>query len=110
MVRRALDKDLRRARADGRTFLDTDVAALRRQANDLDRLEALVARPDAKPWDYTPKTQAHQQYREAVRALFGTGADELDPFTAAIEQLNASAAAAEAGGGPMGHPEDTGPG
>jgi hypothetical protein len=93
-VRRALDRDLRAAGERGRTFLETEVAAVRRQANDLDRLERLVAgEGGAKTWDYNPKTTAAQAYLDAVRRLFGADDDDDDPFLAAVRELDAQAAA-----------------
>lgn len=91
-VRRALDRDLKAAEAAGTTFLATEVAALRRQANDLDRLERMMATSeDAKTWDYQPKTAAHVAYAAAVRLLFGKdGDDDDDPFTRAVEGLRAA--------------------
>jgi hypothetical protein len=89
-----LDRDIRRAQTDGRTFLETEVAAIRRQANDIDRLEAMFSQGDTKPWDYNPKTQAHQAYRDALRAMFGTDHDSNDdPFITAVQALNDAARA-----------------
>jgi len=99
-VRRALDRDLADAREAGRTFLATEVAAVRRQANDLDRLERMMnADVKGKPWDYTPKTQAAQAYLEAVRRLFRVGDGDDDPFAAAVRELEAEHAAAAARAG-----------
>lgn len=92
-VRRALDRDLRTARDRGRVFLETEVAAVRRQANDLDRLERLLTgEGTVKTWDYNPKTTAAQAYLEAVRHLFGAGDDDADPFARAVAELDAIAA------------------
>ena len=93
-TRRALDRDIRRAEAEGRTFLETEKAALRRQANDIDRLETMFTTQEVKPWDFNPKTQAHQAYRDALRGFFGDGAETDDPFIAAFNALNAEAARA----------------
>jgi hypothetical protein len=88
-VRRALDRDLRAARDRGREFLESEVAAVRRQANDLDRLERMLSTEgSAKPWDYNPKTTAHQAFMDAVRRLFRADDDD-DPFTAAVRELDA---------------------
>lgn len=99
-VRRALDRDLRRARDAGRDLLETEVAAVRRQANDLDRLERMMSGDGkVKTWDYTPKTQAHQAYLEAVRRLLRVDDDDDDPFTRAVRELedHHAAEAARAG-------------
>lgn len=88
-VRRALDRDLVAARDRGRTFLETEVAAVRRQANDMDRLERLMTGDGkVKTWDYNPKTTASQAYLEAVRRLFGGGDDDDDPFVRAVRELD----------------------
>jgi hypothetical protein len=93
-VRRALDRDLKTARDRGRDFLETEVAAVRRQANDLDRLERMLASDGkAKTWDYNPKTTAHQAYLDAVRRLFGAGDDDDDPFVRAVHELDEAARA-----------------
>ena len=93
-VRRALDRDIVEARAAGRTFLATELAAIRRQANDLDRLERILSTADEpKTWDYNPKTTAHQAYGDAVRRLFGEHHDDDDPFVQAVRELDAHAAA-----------------
>jgi hypothetical protein len=87
-VRRALDRDLRAARDAGRQLLETEVAAVRRQANDLDRLERMMSGDGkVKTWDYTPKTQAAQAYLEAVRRLLRVDDDDDDPFTLAVREL-----------------------
>jgi hypothetical protein len=71
-------------------FLETEVAAVRRQANDLDRLERMLAGDGkAKTWDYNPKTTAHQAYLDAVRRLFGADDDDDDPFVRAVADLDA---------------------
>ena len=89
-VRRALDRDLKLARDRGRVFLESEVAAVRRQANDLDRLERMLAGDGkAKTWDYNPKTTAHQAFMEAVRRLFGADDDDDDPFIRAVHELDA---------------------
>lgn len=99
-VRRALDREIKRAEAEGTVFLEPEKAALRRQANDLDRLEAAAAERAAagevKPWDYTPKTQAAQAFHDACRRFFGTTDDEVDPFVAALRALEDEAARAGA--------------
>ena len=109
-VRRALDRDIKAAQEQGRTFLETEIAAVRRQANDLDRLERIIAAADAKTWDYNPKTTAHQAYLDAVRRLFGERDDDDDPFTRAVRQLEADeaarASAAEELDAPQPRPED----
>jgi hypothetical protein len=93
-VRRALDRDLKAARDRGRVFLETEIAAVRRQANDLDRLERMLAgNGEAKTWDYNPKTTAAQAYLDAVRRLFGADDDDDDPFLAAVRELDDAAAA-----------------
>jgi hypothetical protein len=93
-TRRALDRDLAKAEAAGKAFLETAKAAIRRQANDIDRLELMFTQGEVKPWDYNPKTQAHQAYREALKALFGAEDDDADdPFIAAVNALNDAAAA-----------------
>lgn len=93
-VRRALDRDIREARAAGRTFLETELAAVRRQANDLDRLERILQLGgEVKTWDYNPKTTAHQAYSEAIRRLFGEHHDDDDPFVQAVRELDERAAA-----------------
>jgi hypothetical protein len=93
-VRRALDRDVAAARDRGRVFLETEVAAVRRQANDVDRLERLLAgATEGKPWDYNPKTTAAQAYLEAVRRLFGADDDDDDPFLVAVRELDDAAAA-----------------
>lgn len=86
-TRRALDRDIKRAEADGAVFLETEKAALRRQANDIDRLEAMFTTGEVKPWDFNPKTQAHQAYRDALRAFFGIDTTVDDPFVAALRAL-----------------------
>jgi hypothetical protein len=95
-TRRALDRDLKAAEEEGQRFLATDKAALRRQANDIDRLEHMFEQGEAKPWDYSPKTQAHIAYREAVHRLFGSRDDDHDPFVEAVRQLERDEAAARA--------------
>lgn len=98
-VRRALDRDIRTARASGRTFLETELAAVRRQANDLDRLERILsAGGEVKTWDYNPKTTAHQAYADAIRRLFGERHDDDDPFVQAVRELDERAAAAASAG------------
>lgn len=93
-TRRALDRDIKRAESEGRIFLETDKASLRRQANDIDRLERMFTAGEVKPWDYNPKTQAHQAYRAAVQAMFGEGDDSADdPFVEAVRALNDAARA-----------------
>jgi hypothetical protein len=75
-------------------FLETELAAVRRQANDLDRLERILAgAAEVKTWDYNPKTTAHQAYMDAVRHLFGEHHDDDDPFVQAVRELDAHAAA-----------------
>lgn len=91
-TRRALDRDIKRAETDGAVFLETEKAALRRQANDIDRLEAMFTAGEMKPWDFNPKTQAHQSYRDALRAFFGAGTADDDPFVAALRALEQQAA------------------
>lgn len=90
-VRRSLDRDLKAARQAGQAFLETEVAAVRRQANDLDRLERLLAHGEAKTWDYNPKTTAHQAYMDSVRRLFGERDDDDDPFARAVAEIEAAA-------------------
>ena len=112
-VRRALDRDLRAARERGRTFLETEVAAVRRQANDLDRLERLLAGDGkARSWDYNPKTTAAQAYLAAVRQLFGADDDDDDPFVRAVRELDDqhAADAARAGTAPALDPQGPVPG
>lgn len=93
-VRRALDRDIRTAQVAGRVFLETELAAARRQANDLDRLERILAGADEpKTWDYNPKTTAHQAYADTIRRLFGEHHDDDDPFIQAVHDLDARAAA-----------------
>lgn len=99
-VRRALDRDLATAESAGTVFLESEKAALRRQANDLDRLERLVAAKAAKTWDYTPKTQAHAAFSEAVARVFGRDTTDDDGFDEALEQFTraeAERAQAQAG-------------
>lgn len=91
-VRRALDREIRRSEAEGTVFLEPEKAALRRQANDLDRLESMFADGDVKPWDYNPKTQATQAFHDACRRFFGTTDDEIDPFVAALRSFEEQAA------------------
>ena len=110
-VRRALDRDIKAAQEQGKTFLATEIAAVRRQANDLDRLERMLSSDGkAKTWDYNPKTMATQAYLEAVRRLFGERDDDDDPFTRAVRQLEADeaarASAAETLDAPQSRPED----
>ena len=107
-VRRALDRDLKAAREAGQAFLETEVAAVRRQANDLDRLERLLAHGEAKTWDYNPKTTAHQAYMESVRRLFGERDDDDDPFARAVAEIEAAAhaRAAEVLDSPRSEPPD----
>jgi hypothetical protein len=96
-VRRALDRDIRAAEDGGREFLGSDKAALRRQANDLDRLERMLATADeVRTWDYQPKTAAHQAFAEAVRRFFGKDDGDDDPFVRAVAELEDRARAAEA--------------
>lgn len=91
-VRRGLDRDIKAAEEAGSEFRETDKAALRRQANDLDRLERMMSTAtDAKTWDYQPKTAAHQAYEAAVRRFFGEDGADDDPFTRAVEELRAAA-------------------
>jgi hypothetical protein len=88
-VRRSLDRDLKDAQEQGREFLATEIAAVRRQANDLDRLERMLAVDGkAKTWDYNPKTMATQAYLEAVRRLFHTDDDDDDEFLRAVRELD----------------------
>ena len=88
-VRRSLDRDLKAAQDRGREFLGTEIAAVRRQANDLDRLERMLAGDGkAKTWDYNPKTMAAQAYLEAVRRLFHEDDDDDDEFVAAVRELD----------------------
>ena len=90
-VRRSLDRDLKDAQGRGREFLATEIAAVRRQANDLDRLERMLASDGkAKTWDYNPKTMAAQAYLEAVRRLFHEDDDDDDEFLRAVRELDAS--------------------
>jgi hypothetical protein len=90
-VRRSLDRDLKAAQDGGRDFLATEVAAVRRQANDLDRLERMLSSDGkAKTWDYNPKTMATQAYLEAVRRLFHADDDDDDEFLRAVRELDAS--------------------
>jgi hypothetical protein len=90
-VRRSLDRDLRAAQDRGREFLATEIAAVRRQANDLDRLERMLAVDGkAKTWDYNPKTMAAQAYLEAVRRLFREDDDDDDEFLRAVRDLDAA--------------------
>ena len=108
-TRRALDRDIKRAEHDGRAFLETEKAALRRQANDIDRLETMFTTQEVKPWDFNPKTQAHQAYRDALRGFFGADGDDTDdPFIAAVNALNDQAARARTAA-PL-DPEEPGPG
>ena len=90
-VRRSLDRDLKEAQEQGREFLATEIAAVRRQANDLDRLERMLAVDGkAKTWDYNPKTMATQAYLEAVRRLFHADDDDDDEFVRAVRELDAA--------------------
>lgn len=89
-VRRALDRSIKAAQSAGQEFLDVELAALRRQANDLDRLERLVSTHGAKTWDYTPKTQAHAAFSEAVARVFGSDHDDDDEFARALEDFTRS--------------------
>ena len=93
-VRRSLDRDLKAAQDRGREFLGTEIAAVRRQANDLDRLERMLAGDGkAKTWDYNPKTMAAQAYLEAVRRLFREDDDDDDEFLRAVKELDEQHAA-----------------
>lgn len=109
-VRRALDRDIKAAQDKGQEFRETEIAAVRRMANDLDRLERMLQSGEAKTWDYTPKTAAHQAYLAAVGRLFGERDDDDDPFTRAVRQLEADeaarASAAETLDAPQPRPED----
>lgn len=105
-VRRALDRSIKEAKAAGAEFLEVEIAALRRQANDLDRLERLVAAKGAKTWDYTPKTQAHAAFSEAVARVFGRNvSDDDDEFARALADFEAAEAAARAEAGDAAGPE-----
>lgn len=96
-VRQALDRDIAAAAAAGVALRESHVAAVRRQANDLDRLEALLAAtPRPKTWDYNPKTTAHLAFLDAVARLFGGQTDADDPFVAAVRELESRAAARDA--------------
>jgi hypothetical protein len=93
-VRRALDRDIKAARAAGRTFLETELAAVRRQANDLDRLERILQLGgETKTWDYNPKTTAHQAYMDSVRRVFGDHDDDDDPFLRVVREIEEAARA-----------------
>jgi len=96
-IRRALDEDIAAALAAGTVLRQAHIAAVRRQANDLDRLEALLAAtPRPKTWDYNPKTTAHLAFLDAVGRLFGGADDADDPFVAAVRELDRAATARHA--------------
>jgi hypothetical protein len=95
-VRRALDQDIRDARAADVDLSAAGVAALRVLADRIDQLEQAIALRQ-KPYDNVPLVGMVRQFGEDCDRIFAAVQRTVDPLTAALAEFMA----ADVGAGPQ---------
>jgi hypothetical protein len=86
-VRRALDVDVRAARATGATLPAASVAALRVTAERIDALEHALREPTARAYDHVPLAGLLREFREACAETFAVAHAADDPLARALERF-----------------------
>lgn len=89
-LRRGLDADIRRVRADGVALSDSGVAALRVLADRIDALDRLIAATGGRPYDHVPLAGLIRQFDESYSQHFAAAATAGDPLTRALADFMAA--------------------